>query len=325
MYDQEISLMCNLEKIQHMINIIENNLDKTSGEVESLISNEMGMNQRAVQDVLGFFLETTIAKYIVKRRIAEVIDNVRELGIPLEEAACQQGFADYSGFYKAFKKRYGKSPEQVIESDWEGTPRYSPHINMGAFGLVGYDYGAVPASNVMFLDEETGEFTTEENWELVSNESEDNGVYEDLSVWPWTKDQGDEGMEHYGFEAMASPASERLDNFTLKQFNTFEAIDNIRTSYGLDLDYVLEAYNKCKGDILKINQMCMNYIIENECDEDETWDGYEMDFEDEEFIEDYYADNYTLQEYYDMYYGDDEFEYEFRSGVYGDNSGEYDF
>ena len=50
-------------------------------------------------------------RYVSQRRLIAA-KTLIEKGLPLEEVAIRTGFADYSGFYRAFKQTYGISPRQ---------------------------------------------------------------------------------------------------------------------------------------------------------------------------------------------------------------------
>lgn len=50
-------------------------------------------------------------RYVTQRRLIAAKPLI-EAGIPLEDVCLRVGFADYSGFYRAFKQEYGISPRQ---------------------------------------------------------------------------------------------------------------------------------------------------------------------------------------------------------------------
>lgn len=50
-------------------------------------------------------------RYVTQRRLIAAKPLI-ESGMPLEDVCLQVGFADYSGFYRAFKQEYGISPRQ---------------------------------------------------------------------------------------------------------------------------------------------------------------------------------------------------------------------
>ena len=56
-------------------------------------------------------LGVSFYRYVTQRRLIGA-KTLIEKGLPLEQVAAQTGFADYSGFYRAFRKEYGISPRQ---------------------------------------------------------------------------------------------------------------------------------------------------------------------------------------------------------------------
>lgn len=54
-------------------------------------------------------------KYVMGLRLAEAKNLISE-GMPMEKIAIRVGFGDYSAFYRAFKKEFGVSPRQYLQS-----------------------------------------------------------------------------------------------------------------------------------------------------------------------------------------------------------------
>lgn len=54
-------------------------------------------------------------KYVMGLRLAEAKNLISE-GMPMEKVAIRVGFGDYSAFYRAFKKEFGFSPRQYLQS-----------------------------------------------------------------------------------------------------------------------------------------------------------------------------------------------------------------
>ncbi len=53
-------------------------------------------------------------QYIVKKRLSMCRDAIAGGG-KISEIFLQYGFSDYSGFYRAFKKEYGITPQKLKE------------------------------------------------------------------------------------------------------------------------------------------------------------------------------------------------------------------
>ena len=53
----------------------------------------------------------SLYRYVTQRRLIAAKPLI-EAGLPLEDVCLRVGFADYSGFYRAFKQKYGISPRQ---------------------------------------------------------------------------------------------------------------------------------------------------------------------------------------------------------------------
>ncbi len=56
-------------------------------------------------------LGVSFYRYVTQRRLISAKTQI-EKGLPMDTVATESGFADYSGFYRAFRKEYGISPRQ---------------------------------------------------------------------------------------------------------------------------------------------------------------------------------------------------------------------
>ena len=56
-------------------------------------------------------LGVSFYRYVTQRRLIAA-KNLIQKGVLMENVAAKTGFADYSGFYRAFRKEYGVSPRQ---------------------------------------------------------------------------------------------------------------------------------------------------------------------------------------------------------------------
>jgi len=56
----------------------------------------------------------SVHQYIVKKRLEMASDYIKA-GVSAQDAGQSAGFSDYSSFYRAFKKEYGRSPSEYVK------------------------------------------------------------------------------------------------------------------------------------------------------------------------------------------------------------------
>ncbi len=111
-----------------MISIIENNIKQSTADIIKSISSELGMAKQTISIFYKCMASNndTLNKYIKKRKLNSILDEVKNNNMTFEKAALEYGFSEYSVFFKAFCKVYKKSPQKIMEGDkqFEQRPRY---------------------------------------------------------------------------------------------------------------------------------------------------------------------------------------------------------
>lgn len=77
------------------------------------ISKEFFISKYHVSHVFTENFGTSLHQYIIKKRLTLCINAILS-GTDISEAYLLCGFKDYSSFYRAFKKEYGKSPRDYV-------------------------------------------------------------------------------------------------------------------------------------------------------------------------------------------------------------------
>lgn len=97
------------EKINEVVAYINNNL------ADDLTLDKLADHCYVSKSYLSHQFKThtglTLYQYIIKKRLTVARSMLCE-GIPVIETCMRCGFNDYSNFYKAFKKEFGKSPKE---------------------------------------------------------------------------------------------------------------------------------------------------------------------------------------------------------------------
>lgn len=81
------------------------------------IADALNVSVSSLSHIFKKEMNISLHKFILKKRLINA-HHMIAAGSPATEAAAQCGFADYSGFYKQYKKMFGTSPsqEQPVES-----------------------------------------------------------------------------------------------------------------------------------------------------------------------------------------------------------------
>ncbi|OAZ05246.1 helix-turn-helix transcriptional regulator [Flavobacterium succinicans] len=113
--------------IQKLYDYIVDNLEEPLPSVK-ILARKFGTNEYKLKDGFRHFFKTSIYKFYNDERLKRAHFMIEETVIPLKNIAVMNGFNDYPNFSKAFKKKYGCSPNEL--------PRKSiylelPQINTG--------------------------------------------------------------------------------------------------------------------------------------------------------------------------------------------------
>ena len=98
--------------IQSSLEYIEQNLktDITADELAEMANYSVGHFCRLFAQAM----ESTVASYIVKRRLDHALDEIAS-GRKVIDVVAEYGFDTYAGFYKAFVRMYGCSPKKYLK------------------------------------------------------------------------------------------------------------------------------------------------------------------------------------------------------------------
>ena len=98
------------ETVQRCIEWIEENLN---GRITlERISAELNISESGISHAFRREMNISLYKYVLKKRLALANERILD-GISPTEAALECGFCDYSGFYKQYKKTFGKPPSEA--------------------------------------------------------------------------------------------------------------------------------------------------------------------------------------------------------------------
>jgi len=98
--------------IQKLYDYIVANLEEPLPSVKSL-ARKFGTNEYKLKDGFRHFFKTSIYKFYNEERLKRAHFMIEETVIPLKNIAVMNGFNNYPNFSKAFKKKYGFSPNEI--------------------------------------------------------------------------------------------------------------------------------------------------------------------------------------------------------------------
>jgi YesN/AraC family two-component response regulator len=104
------------EKIYQIIRYISSNLDQkiTLDELEKIFFIDKYYLCHLFKNITGY----TVIEYMNYKKILSAKEQLKN-GKPISEVWVQLGFLNYSGFYRAFKKIAGMSPQEYMNSSMQ--------------------------------------------------------------------------------------------------------------------------------------------------------------------------------------------------------------
>ncbi|RZJ36543.1 MAG: helix-turn-helix domain-containing protein [Flavobacterium sp.] len=101
------------ERSQRLYDYILNHLEEPLPTTKEL-SKLFGTNEFKLKDGFRHFFKTSIYHLYHEERLKKAHRLLLETDMPIKEIAFTSGFNDYNNFYKAFKKRFGYAPRNVL-------------------------------------------------------------------------------------------------------------------------------------------------------------------------------------------------------------------
>jgi len=120
-----------IEILQRTTDYIEDNL-KTDISADEL-AKFSGFSIYHFYDIFKSYIGMTVFAYITKRRLKHIIYQAQGKK-NLADFALEYGFDTYAGFYKAFKREYGCSPQKYLKI---ATPKKPKAINVKEEAIAG--------------------------------------------------------------------------------------------------------------------------------------------------------------------------------------------
>lgn len=102
--------------IQQLYDFILENLDTPLPTAKEL-SAKFGTNEHKLKDGFRHFFKTSIYQFYNDERLKRAHLLIQQSDVPLKSIADMTGFNLYSNFSKAFKKRFGYAPNQIVRNN----------------------------------------------------------------------------------------------------------------------------------------------------------------------------------------------------------------
>lgn len=100
-----------------LVDVVISYINANLGEKLTLehIAQKFWVSPSTITHLFNKKLGISFYKYVTGQRLAEAKNLISE-GMPMEKIAVRVGFGDYSAFYRAFKKEFGISPSQHLQT-----------------------------------------------------------------------------------------------------------------------------------------------------------------------------------------------------------------
>jgi len=102
--------------IQKVHNYILDHLEDPLPTVKQL-SRLFGTNEFKIKDGFRQFFNTSVYQFYSEERLKKAHLLIQQSDVPLKTIAFSCGYNDYTNFYKAFKKRFGYAPSDLLRND----------------------------------------------------------------------------------------------------------------------------------------------------------------------------------------------------------------
>lgn len=99
--------------IQNVYEYILRHLEEPLPTVNEL-ARMFGTNEFKLKDGFRHFFKTSIYQFYNEERLKKAHLLIQQTDFPIKAIALMSGFGDYTNFYKAFKKRFGYCPSEVL-------------------------------------------------------------------------------------------------------------------------------------------------------------------------------------------------------------------
>ena len=84
------------------------------------VAAHFGISAPTLQKLMRIAAQNTFAAYVEEKRLAYAFELLSNQNLTVNSVSNQCGFASVNTFYKAFKRKYGISPQSAVQSDKEG-------------------------------------------------------------------------------------------------------------------------------------------------------------------------------------------------------------
>lgn len=98
------------EAIEHSLNFIEKHLAEKISTEE--LANTVGLSPFYFQRLFKRFVKKPVQEYVKLRRLAKVIEHLKDTDRRILDIALDYGFSSHANFTRVFKETYGMTPEE---------------------------------------------------------------------------------------------------------------------------------------------------------------------------------------------------------------------
>lgn len=116
-----LAFLCNIEDMRQTADQVHDGAEKIISYIHSNLASihsledicqNVHMSRSTVQNLISEYLQTPIMSYVRTQKCI-MAKSLLQSGCPATEAALRCGFADYSSFYRAYKKVFRVSPTEI--------------------------------------------------------------------------------------------------------------------------------------------------------------------------------------------------------------------